>query len=115
MGTRADTGVCHVGHGRGVWALSLHLNSSSGLPGGSVVKNPPASAGDSGDASSISGSGRSLGEGNGNPFQHSCLGNPMDRGAWWATVHRVSKSRPSILSTNSPPTLMFSIQPFIHL
>ena len=49
------------------------------LSGGSVVKNPLAKVGDSG---SISGSGRSPGEGNGNPPQHSCLGNPMDRGAW---------------------------------
>ena len=57
-------------------------------PGGSVVKNPSASAGDVG---SILGSGRSLGEGNGNPFQYSCLGNPMDRGAWQATVHGVTK------------------------
>ena len=50
-----------------------------GFPGGSVVKNPPANAGDMG---SIPRSGRSLGEGNGNPRQCSCLGNPMDRGAW---------------------------------
>ena len=42
------------------------------------------------DLGSICGSGRSLGEGNGNPFQYSCLGNPIDRGAWWATVHGVS-------------------------
>ena len=49
------------------------------------VKNPPA--GDRGDASLIPGLGRSPGEGNGNPLQYSCLGNPMDRGAWWATVH----------------------------
>ena len=60
------------------------------FPGGSVVKNPPANAGDSG---SIPGMGRSPGEGNGNPLQDSCLGNPMDRGAWWATVHGVTKSR----------------------
>ena len=57
--------------------------SSMGFPGGSVVKNPPASAGDMG---SISRSGRSPGEGNGNPLQHFCLGNPIDRGAWWATL-----------------------------
>jgi len=50
-------------------------------PGGSVVKNPPANAGDTGDAGSIPGSGRSPGEGNGNPRQYSCLGNLMDRGA----------------------------------
>ena len=57
-------------------------------PGGSVVKNPPASIGDTG---SIFGLGRSPGGGNGNPLQHSCLGNPTDRGAWRATDYRVSK------------------------
>ena len=64
-----------------------------GFLGGSVVKNPPASAGDAGDLGSIPGSGRSPGEGNGNPLQYSCLGNPMDRAAWGATVHGVAKSR----------------------
>ena len=60
-----------------------------GFPGGSVVKkNPPANAGDMG---SIPGLGRSLGEGNGNPLQYSCMGNPMDRGAWWTTIHGVTK------------------------
>jgi len=61
-----------------------------GFPGGSVVKNLPANAGVTG---SIPGSGRSPGEGNGNPLQYSCLGNPMDRGAWQAIVHRVAKVR----------------------
>ena len=56
--------------------------------GGSVVKNLPANAG---DMSLIPGSGRSPGEGNGNPPQYSCLRNPMDRGAWGATVHEVAK------------------------
>ena len=60
-----------------------------GFPGGLVVKIPPASAGDVG---LIPGPGRSPGEGNGNPLQCSCLENPMDRGAWQATVHGVSKS-----------------------
>ena len=60
-----------------------------GFPGGSVVKNSPASAGDTG---SIPGTGRSPGEGNGNPLQYSCLENPVDGGAWWATVHGVAKS-----------------------
>ena len=59
------------------------------FPVGSVVKNLPANAGDAG---SIPGSGRSPGAGNGNILQYSCLGNPMDRGAWWATVYRVAKS-----------------------
>ena len=54
-----------------------------GFPSGSVVKNLPANTG---DADSIPGSGRSSGEGNGNPLQYSCLGNPMDRGAWQARV-----------------------------
>ena len=57
-----------------------------------MVKNPPASAGDLRDAGSIPGSGRSPGEGHGNPLQYSCLENPMDRGAWWATGHGVAKS-----------------------
>ena len=59
------------------------------FPGGSAVKNLPANAG---DASSIPGSGRSPGEENGNPLQYSCLRNPMDRGAWRATVCGVAKS-----------------------
>ena len=51
------------------------------------------SAYNAGDLGSIPGSGRSLGEGNGNPLQYSCLENPMDGGAWWATVHGVAKSQ----------------------
>ena len=58
--------------------------------GGSVIKNLPANAGDLG---SIPGSGRSPGEGSDSPLQYSCLGNSMDSGAWWATVHRVTKSQ----------------------
>ena len=61
-----------------------------GLDGGSEVK---ASACNVGDLGSIPGSGRSPGEENGNPLQYSCLENPMDRGAWWATVHGVAKSQ----------------------
>ena len=57
-----------------------------------VVKNQPASAGDSRDMGSIPGLGRSLREGNGNPLQYSCLENPMDRGTWPATVHGVAES-----------------------
>ena len=58
-----------------------------------VVKNPPANAGDKRDASLTPGSGRSPGGGHGKPLQYSCLENPMDRGAWWATVHRVAKNQ----------------------
>ena len=63
-----------------------------GFPGGVMVKNPLANAGDSRDVGLIPGLGNSLGEGNGNPLQYSCLENPMDRGAWRATVHGVMKS-----------------------
>ena len=66
------------------------LPPQRGFPGGSVVRNPPANAGDVG---SVPGLGRSLEERNGNPLQYSCLGNPMDRGAWKATVHGVAKSQ----------------------
>ena len=58
-----------------------------------VVKNPPANEGAARDTGSISSSGRSPGEGHGNSLQYSCLENLMDRGTWWATVHRVTKSR----------------------
>ena len=68
-----------------------------GLPGASqvvlVVKNPPASAGDMGDVCSVPWLGRYPGKGNGNPLQYSCLGSPMDRGAWRATVHGVTRVR----------------------
>ena len=58
-----------------------------------MVKKPPASAGDIRDVGSIPELGRSPGEANGNQLQYSCLENPMDRGAWWATVHGVPKSQ----------------------
>ena len=56
-----------------------------------MIKNPPANKG---DTDSIPGSGRYPGKGSGNPLQYSCLGNPMDRGAWEGTVHGVAESRP---------------------
>ena len=62
--------------------------SLGGFPGGSVVKNLPANAGDEG---SIPGSGRSPGGGNGKPLQYSYLENSIDRGTWWTTVHGVTK------------------------
>jgi len=68
-------------------------NPTLGFPGSTVVKNLPASTEETEDARSIHGLGRSPGEGNGNSLQYSCLENPMDRGAWWATVHRVTKSQ----------------------
>ena len=60
-----------------------------GIPGGSAGENPPANAGDAG---SVPGSWRAPGEGNGNTFQYSCLGNSMDTGAWWAKVLVVAKN-----------------------
>ena len=58
-----------------------------------MVKDPRANVGDVSDVGSIPGSGRSPGEGHGNPLQYSCLENPMDRGAWQALVHRVVQSQ----------------------
>ena len=62
-------------------------------PGDAVVKNPPASTGDARDMGWTPGSGKSLGEGNGNPSQYSCLGNSRNGGAWWATVHGITKNQ----------------------
>jgi len=67
-------------------------NYVNGFPGGSVVKNLPASAGDTRDVGSIPGSGRSPEVGNGNLLQYSCLENPMDRGVRQVTVHGVVQS-----------------------
>ena len=75
--------------------LCIYLSSICSyrdLPGGPVVENMPASAGGARDVSSIPGSGRSPGVGNGNPLQYSCLGNPIERGVWWAAVQGVAKS-----------------------
>ena len=66
-----------------VWAFQVML----------VVKNPPANAGDVRDVGSIPGSGRSIRRSYGNPLQYSCLGNPVDRGAWWATVQGSKRVR----------------------
>ena len=77
------------------------------FPGGSLVKNPPANAGELGV---ISGLGISPGGGNGNPFQYSRLGNPMNRGAWRATVDGVKKSRTqlSMHASYLAPSIMSS-------
>ena len=64
-----------------------------GFPDGSAIKNLPADARDTGDTGSVPGLGRFPGRGHGNPLQYSCLENPMDRGAWRAVVHEVTKSR----------------------
>ena len=85
----AQTKKLAQGHTASRWA-SWDLNPEHpGFPGGSDGK---ASACNAGNLGLIPGSGRSPGEGNGNPLQYSCLENPMDRGAWWAAVHGVAKS-----------------------
>ena len=71
------------------WSWDWNWASQTAL----LVKNLPANAGDIRGSGSIPGSGRSPGEEHGNPLQYSCLENPMDRGAWWATVHGVTKSQ----------------------
>ena len=78
----------HSGRNHPLGAILVRI--CSGFPGSSVVKNLPANTGDAG---LIPGSGRFPGEGNGNLLQYSCLGNPMDRGAWQATVHGVTNSQ----------------------
>ena len=71
-------------------------------PGGSVVKNPPTNAGDVG---SVPGLGRSPGGGNDNPLQYSCLGNPMDRGTWWAKVHGIARVIRDLVTKQLPSDL----------
>ena len=79
------------------------------VPGGSAVKNLPANVRAAGDEDAIPGLGRSSGGGRGNPFQCSCLQNPMDRGAWRATVHVVTKSQTRLkqLSTHGCTMMRF--------
>ena len=77
------------------------------FPGDGVVKNPSANAGDTRDVGLIIGSGRSPEVGNGNPLQYSCLGNFMDRGAWWVTVHGESESC-SVVSDSLRPRGLYS-------
>ena len=86
------------------------------FPGGSVVKNPPANTGDARDVGSVPGSARSLGEGNGNPLQYSCLGNTVDRETWQATVHEVTEIQTQLCNwactrINLRPELMPDLSP----
>ena len=74
-------------------AGGLGSTSGQGFPGGSMVKNPPANAGDAGDMGSIPGSGRSPEGGNGDSLQYSCLEIPMEREFWQATVHKVAMNQ----------------------
>ena len=77
-----------------------------GFPCSSVSKESACSAGDLG---LIPGTGRSPGEGNGNPLQYSCLENPMGRGAWWAAVHGVARLGHDLVTKPPPPWLMYNI------
>ena len=94
LGNPMDRGSCwtmvHTVAKSLIWLSDFTFTFSMDFPGGSDSK---ASVYNAGDLGSIPGSGRSDGEGNGNPLQYYCLENPMDRGAWWATVHGVAKSR----------------------
>ena len=86
--------VCSLGRDpKKVRRLYYTVCRGNGFPRGVVVKSPPANAGDAKDAGSIAVSGRFPGGGNGNPLQHSCLENSMDRGAWRAAVQGVTKSQ----------------------
>ena len=87
--------------GNWVFYIGSHSGWWQDFPGGWVVKNPPANAGDSRNMGSIPGLGRSPGAGNGNSLQCSCLENPMDRGAWQAAVCRVAKSQTEWLSMHA--------------
>ena len=79
------------------------LMSDMGFPGGPAEENSPANAGDAG---LIPGSGRFPGEGDGNALQNSCLENSMDRGAWRATVHEVSRVKHNLATKPAPPMLI---------
>ena len=88
------------------------MGQTQGFLGNVKVKNSPANGGNTGDVSSIPGSGRFPGVGNDNPLQNSCLGNPMDRGAWCATVHKVAKeldmTEPACTSLGQTQALAFT-------
>ena len=73
-------------------SAAISISHAFFFPGGSDGKESACKAGVAGDPSSIPGSGRSPGGGHGNPLQSSCLQNPMNRGAWWATAHKVAES-----------------------
>ena len=79
-----------------------------------MAKNPPVHSGDTGDSGSIPGYGKPPGEGNGNPLQYSCLGNPRDRGVWKATVHGVTKESDKTLPLNNNKAKLIYLRVFIN-
>ena len=78
-----------------------------------MVNHPPANAGDTGDSGLIPGDGKSPGEGNGNPLQYSCLGNPRDKRVWKATVHGVTKESDKTLPLNKNKAKLTYLRVFI--
>ena len=91
LGRKAMTKLDSILNSRDITLpTKIHIVKAMGFPASSTGKE---SASNTGDSSSVPGSGRSPGGGHGNPLQYSCLENPMDRGAWWATVHGVAQSR----------------------
>ena len=90
------------------------LNSGVDFPGGTVVNNMPASAGDSRDMGSTPGLGTSSGEGNGNPFQYSCLKKSMDRGAWRATDHGLQTTTEQLSTHTNSCYWLLPLESFIH-
>ena len=89
--------------------------SALGLPGHMAAKTPPASVGAAGDVGSIPGSGQSPGERNGNPLQCSCLEKPVDRGAWWATVHGVTENETRLKRSNMSNLTCYSDHTFLYI
>ena len=81
----------------------LMMPVEHGFPDDSVGKKSVCNAGDTGGAGLIPGLGRCPGEGNGNPFHYSCLGNPMDRGAWQATAHKVARVGCDLVTKQQQP------------
>ena len=89
---------------RKLWGAASHVAP--------VVKNSPANAGDTRDTGSVPGWGRSPGEWNGNPLRYSCLGNPLDRGAWHTTVHGVARVENDWMTKQQQ--IFYSKYPFVH-
>ena len=102
-------------HSTNIYFIYHALVTVLGFPGGSLVKNLPANAGDARDSDLISGSGRSPGAGSGNLLQYSCLENSMDRGGWWALVHGAAKSQTQLSNSTHTHTGKLNKDQSLHL
>ena len=112
--TTMNRAPCHpTGDVKHEWetfvVLSYWVLSYCAFPNGSAGEESTCNTGDTGDAGLIRGSGRFPGGGNGSPFQYSCLKNPMDRGTWWATVQRVTKSQTRLSTKSTHTELLHSV------